>query len=619
MLNTLKKIYLLLNKNERRSAYLLVLAAIVVAIIEVIGIGSIMPFLAIVANPHAIDENKWLNALYTYLNVDSINAFLIFLGVGALIILTVGNMLQVGTQWLMLRFVHKRSHLFSMRLLENYLDKPYLYFLNENSSDLETNILSDVRYIAVGLLKPTMEILSKGTVAFFIVLLLFIVNPVLAVSVVTFLGGTYMLVYFLIKGKLSHLGIMRQKANKERFKSTSEAFGAIKDIKLMNNQKSFVKMYEESSLRFEKTLATEETYGIVPDNAIQTIAFSGILIIVLFLLITDGNIAQTLPIVGLYGYSILRLKPALYVVYYSLSKIKFYESSLQEVFEDLKHYTRDRNLSRHNTDNTDRIAQLPFKEKLQLDNIHFHYPGANDPLFRGLNISIQPNSSVAFVGPTGSGKTTLVDIILGLLTPDDGRLIVDNIEVTSDNLINWQTNLGYVPQHIYLSDDSVARNIAFGISEEKIDRQRVVRSAKMAHIHDFIVDVMPDGYNTIIGERGIRLSGGQRQRIGIARALYRDPKILVLDEATSALDNETEDNVLSAIEKIAKTKTVIIIAHRLSTIKDCDRVYFLDNGEIVAGGTYEQLIRKSARFRSFTRFVHGDTNENKIEAQAGVL
>lgn len=569
-----------------------------------------MPFLSVVANPDIVEENRWLNKVYTYLGFNSTNAFLIFLGIGAFSIITLGNLLMIGTQWMKLRFVHMRSHILSMRLLENYLDKPYIFFLNKNTSNLSKDVLSEVKLMINGLLKPAMDMLSKGAVAVFIIILLLVVNPFLALSIVVLLGGAYLLVYFNIKGKLTELGLERRAANKRRFKTVYETFGAIKDIKLMNNQVNFLKMYKKPSLRFEQTQASYQVYGMVPNYALETMAFGGILIIVLYLLITGGNIGQTLPIVGLYAYSIMRLKPAIQAIYSAVSQFRFFQSSLDEMYDDLTHYNRDR-MAVSNSD--EEVDPLPVREKLELANIHFRYPGAEEELFSGLNLTIKPNTSVAFVGPTGSGKTTLVDIILGLLPPDNGRLIVDNVPVTPDNLRQWQRNLGYVPQHIYLADNTVAKNIAFGVEKKDIDYERVIRVAKMAYIHDFVSEELPDGYETVVGERGIRLSGGQRQRIGIARALYRDPEVLILDEATSALDGETENYVFLAIQEVAKTKTVIMIAHRLSTIKDCDIIHLLEKGRIVGSGTYEELKKTNQRFNAFA-----NKGETELESLAEV-
>ena len=244
---------------------------------------------------------------------------------------------------------------------------------------------------------------------------------------------------------------------------------------------------------------------------------------------------------------------------------------------------------------------LPFKDKLELRNVAFQYPETDTPVIKDFSLTIKANTSVAFVGSTGSGKTTTVDILLGLLEPKTGQLVVDGVEVTEDNVAGWQKNLGYVPQLIYLNDDTIARNIAFGVHPTQLDMAAVERAAKLANIHDFITEELPQGYETPVGERGIRLSGGQRQRLGIARALYHNPEVLVLDEATSALDGVTEDSIFNAVDDIGKSKTIVMIAHRISTVRNCHVIYVLEKGRIVAQGTYDELLASSAKFRAIAQ------------------
>ena len=604
MIETFKLIYSLFNKRDKRTIKLLIATTVVVAIFQVAGIGSIMPFLTVVTNPETIEHNQYLNSVYRYLGFGSKQVFMVFLGFMALIILTFGNLLKLGVTLMKLRFIHTRGHMFSMRLLEKYLDKPYIFFVNQNSSNLGKEVLWEVKLILTGLLKPSADMISNGLIGLFIILFLFAVNPIISLLVVLVLGGTYMFIDFKIKGKLRKFGDERREANELRFKATSEAFGAIKDIKLMNNQQNYLKFFERPSLNYERAQISQEIYSHVPNHALETIAFGGILLIVIYFLIFSQDISYALPIIGLYGYSILRLQPTMKVMYASVSQFRFYQSTLSEMYDNLR-VQESQNDATNNNNNL--VRPLPFNDKLSIENLHYRYPGAKRNIISGLNLSIQANSSVAFIGGTGSGKTTLVDIILGLLTPDEGRLTVDGITITSENLRNWQRNLGYVPQFIYLSDDTVANNIAFGVLGQEINRDRIIQSAKMACIHDFIINELPDGYETIVGENGIRLSGGQRQRIGIARVLYRDPKILILDEATSALDNITEDSVFQAIENITNTKTVIMVAHRLSTVQNCDSVYYVEKGKIIAQGTYKDLVDTSEEFQTFSGLRTADT------------
>jgi len=339
--------------------------------------------------------------------------------------------------------------------------------------------------------------------------------------------------------------------------------------------------------------------GQLPRFALEAIAFGGIIIFVLILLITREDARQVIPLTGLFAFAGYRLMPALQEVFHSFTKMQFNLAVLDRVYQDI---TAGANpTARPLPDKKELPEPLPVKKEIRLQNVTYNYPETSVPVISNINMIIEYNTSVAFVGPTGAGKTTLADIILGLLVPQEGLLLVDGVPVDETNLKNWQLNIGYVPQYIYLSDDTVTSNIAFGVSEKVIDHRAIERAACIANIDKFITEELPQGYDTLVGERGIRLSGGQRQRIGIARALYHDPAVLVFDEATSALDGATEDAVLGAMANAARMKTLIIIAHRLPTVKNCDQVYLLDRGKIVAQGKYEELLESNLQFKEMAK------------------
>jgi ABC-type multidrug transport system fused ATPase/permease subunit len=426
------------------------------------------------------------------------------------------------------------------------------------------------------------------------------------------LGGAYLVIYTTVRKKLGRIGKERVEAGRQLFQIAGEAFGGIKDVKILGKEQDFIKQFSAPSLLYSNHMATKHIIGILPKYALETVAFGGILLIILYLLVLERDISQVLPLLGLYAVAIYRLMPALQQIFQSVTKIRFHLAALDVLYKDV-HYQPGEAPMRHI--DRDNIKPLPFRRKLELRDITFRYPGAKAPVFEDFNLTIDANSSVAFVGATGSGKTTTVDIILGLIRPERGRLLVDDAEIGDGNLANWQKNLGYVPQHIYLFDKSVARNIAFGVPEDKIDRAAVERAAKVADIHDFILE-MPDGYDTMVGERGVKLSGGQRQRIGIARALYHDPEVLILDEATSALDGVTEENVFAAVDALAGSKTIVMIAHRISTVRNCDVIYLLDRGRVIAQGSYEELLASSPQFRAIAQIAGKPGRRQKERAPA---
>lgn len=597
-MNTFRKILDILTPHERRRLWLVFAGVLASAFLEVVGVASVLPFLTLVANPNAIQDNGYLSWLFTEFEFSSDNRFILFLGILTLGALTLSNVMRAVVTWGMLRFAWMRNHSLSRRLLENYMYRPYVFFLNENTARLGRNILSETGNVINGLLIPGIQMVARAVVLLFIIALLIAINPVLALVLAFSLGAVYGVIYLFMHRKLERIGKERVEANAMRFKTANEAFGGIKAIKLVGGEETFIKRFSTHSLLFSKHMATASVLSSIPHYALEIVAYGGIILLVIFLLATRGALEQVLPLAGLYMLAGYRMMPAMKQLFQDATRIRFNIAVLDTLYEALRtegatrvHYDDSRNMEQ----------PLSFKNKLELDRITFCYPGVEAPVIPRLSLTIEAGSSIAFAGKTGAGKTTICDIVLGLLSPSEGTIRVDGVEIVPENLRRWQRNLGYVPQEIYLQDDTIASNIAFGTVEGKVDMDVVERAARIANIHDFIVNELPDGYNTLVGERGIRFSGGERQRIGIARALYHDPAVLVLDEATSALDGATEQAVFKAIENVAMVKTLIIIAHRLTTVRKCDVIYVIDNGLIVAQGTYDELIASSAIFQKMAK------------------
>ena len=612
MVEIVRKVYALLSRRERIQIYWILPAITMMALMQVGSIVSIFPFFNLVTDPSSIQTNKYASWAYETLNFQSDTGFLIFTGLVALFIIVVSNAFTAYTTWLLLRFSWGTYHSLSERLLTNYLYKPYVFFLNRNSSDLGKNVLEEVSQVVRGLLVPGMQMLAKGVVAIFILALLVVVNPWIALGAFGLLGSAYALIFVFVRRKLSSLGKARVKANKARFHASVEALAGVKEIKLLGKETVFIQRYAKPSKRYTSVTATTAVIGSLPSYALEAVAFGGILILVLYMLAQGRDVTGLIPLLAMYGLAIYRLMPALQQIFTSIASIKANTASLDVIYEDLLGESAQIIEKKKQQSDRRNIKPLPFTQKLELRDIHFQYPESERMLFQGFNLEIKPNTSVAFVGSTGSGKTTTVDIILGLLKPEKGQLLIDGQEITEKNLAAWQMNIGYVPQSIYLNDDTVAHNIAFGVPAKQVDFEAVERAAKLANIHDFVVNDMPQGYDTFVGERGIRLSGGQRQRLGIARALYHNPSMLVLDEATSALDGVTEEAIFHAVNDIGKSKTVIMIAHRISTVRECDVIYVLDRGRIAAQGTYDELMATSEHFRAIAQVDNRDANEAAV-------
>ena len=566
------------------------------AILEVAGIASIMPFIAVVSNPEIIETNQWINLIYQIGGFTSTNSFLVFLGFVVLFIIVISNAFKATMIWLENKFVFGVTCNMSQRLFSHYLNQPYSFFLNQNTQILGKNFLMEVIQFVGNVLKPTTEIFSRLVVTLFILILLLCVDPLLTIIIITILGLAYYSIYRLVQQKLARLGKERFDANSQRFKIAGEAFGGIKDLKILGREPFFLDNFSIHAKQVAKTVTIQQTISQVPRFIMESLSFGGILIIILYFLMIKGGIGQALPIIALYAFAGYRMMPALQSIFSSATTLRFNLAVIDSISESFSETTEDQFFRKFQN-----LDPLPIHDEIQLDNITFTYPGSIEPVVEDLNLTLRKNANVGFVGATGSGKTTTVDIILGLLKPQKGCLKIDGIPLTQKNLQRWQLNLGYVPQHIFLCDDTVAANIAFGISSSEIDMTAVEEAARIANLHNFVTTELPKGYLTEVGERGVRLSGGQRQRIGIARALYHYPEVLIMDEATSALDGITEEAVIHAIRNLAGKKTIITIAHRLSTLRDCDVIYVMDKGRIIEQGTYEELTRNSIRFQAMSR------------------
>lgn len=596
MISVISKILSLLTRKERWQLVWLSLGIMIMGFVEVAGIASIMPFMAVVSNPEVVETNQWLHRIYQAGGFTSTNRFLVFLGFFVLFVILVSNAFKALVTWLQFRYVFGVTCNMSRRLFSHYLSRPYAFYLNQNTQVLGKNFLMEVVQFVSNVLMPATDIFARFVISLFIFVLLFYVDPFLSIIIISVLAFAYASLYSVVQRKLARLGGERFEANSQRFKIAGEAFGGIKDLKILGRELFFVNAFSAHARQMAKTMTTHQTVAQMPRFVMEALSFGGILIIVLYLLMIKGNVGQALPIVALYAFAGYRLMPALQVIFSSATSIRFNLAAIEALRENFSGVKETPSAFMRRS-----AEPLPFHGEIRLDNITFAYPESRKPVIHKLHLSLKKNTSTGFVGATGSGKTTLVDIILGLLEPQEGFLLVDGIPVSPKTLYRWQRNLGYVPQHIFLCDDTVAANIAFGVPPENIDMQAVERAAKIANIHDFVVKELPGGYFTEVGERGIRMSGGQRQRIGIARALYHDPEVLIMDEATSALDGITEEAVMQATRNLAGQKTIITIAHRLTTLQDCDIIYVMENGRIVEQGTYDELSADSVRFRAMGR------------------
>ena len=598
-MQTLKKLLFLLTPPERKRAGLLMGMILLMAFLDVLGVASILPFVAVLANPELVQTNVALNTAFInsrHIGIYNLEHFLFALGLLFFVLLITSLAFKALTIYAQTRFGLMSEYRISKRLVESYLHQPYSWFLNRHSADLGKNILSEVSTVIGGCLKPLMNLIAQSTVAVAMLTLLIIVDPLLALSAGMALGLVYAFIFAAMSNSLKSLGQVRVAANKERFTAVSEAFGASKEVKVAGLEHAYIQRFAKPAEIYANGQAAVEVIVQLPRFVLEAITFGGMILAILYLMDQSGSFTSALPIISLYAFAGYRLMPALQQIYGTLSQLRYSAPALDALHQDLM-------IAQATEVRYGQVKHLTLTQAITLNQVSYCYPNAQQAALTGIDLTIPVNSKVGFVGATGSGKTTIVDVILGLLEPQGGTIKIDGQIITSTNRRQWQRAIGYVPQYIYLTDDSVAANIAFGVNTKDIDQQAVERAAKIANLHDFVVSSLPQGYATTVGERGVRLSGGQRQRIGIARALYNNPQVLILDEATSALDNLTEQEVMDAVNNLDYNITIIMIAHRLTTVRHCDQIHLLERGEITASGKYDFLVANNEQFKAMRDVV----------------
>lgn len=584
----IKAIWSLVDAPLRRRFGLLVIGITVSSVWNVGGIASIMPFMRALSDPASLSDIPVAKILMDWLSISSSERFLIIGGVIVLFLFVTGNILLALVEWATVSYTRRVSYYLSTQLFTVYVSQPYAFFLNRNSSELIKNLFGETGTVAGSIVQPVMRLLAEGILSLLVVVFLIIVNPIVALVVAAVIGGGYGLFYVVLRSVLSRASNRKVRYNKERFSVASDTLGAIKEVKLRSLERPYVKRLSTSAHRLERAKAIVQTISRIPRYFLEILAFGGLLTVALIIYAGAFQTTQILPLMSVYALAGYRLMPAMQKVFAALTSIRGSKASIELLRDELS-------LGKDSEVPTELPERLPFQTGFSLENISFSYADTDMPSVRNITLEVASNQTIGIAGPTGCGKTTLVDVILGLLQPETGRILCDGAEISGANLRNWQANFGYVPQSIYLSDTTIARNIAFGIPQNDIDMERVRFAAQLANLDEF-VESLRDGYETEIGERGVKMSGGQRQRVGIARALYQDPPILVFDEATSALDNATERVVMEAIGRLTHQKTIIMIAHRLSTLRVADMILLMDRGTAVDRGTYDELKERHPGF-----------------------
>ncbi|ERS87963.1 ABC transporter ATP-binding protein [Halomonas sp. PBN3] len=596
MLNQLKELYSLLTAEQRKKLLRLQILVVLMSFAEIAGVVSIGPFMALVGDMSQLQGEGIMAELYRASGFSEPRTFLFWLGIGVLVVLTGAALISMFTIWRLSMYGARVGAQLASRLYAHYMHQPWLFHASGSSSQLTNQIAQECGRITGSIINPLMQMNAKLVMATLMAVTILLYNPLVAVIGLVIFSLAYALLFRTVRRRLMRNGKTISEVQRLRFKLMSEGFGGIKDALLLGRQQVFTERFDDASLRFAEAQGTNAAMSQAPRYAMELIAFGSVIFLILYLLAAhEGNLGTILPVLSVYALAGFKLLPAFQQVYTSLSQIRGNLAAFDALRDDL--YASSRQPIRQPLTEQERTEQhLAPKHSIQLTDITFAYPGKQEPALNGLNLEIPANQVIGLVGASGSGKSTAIDLLLGLIEPQRGQVLIDGQPLTDDSRRAWQNTLGFVPQAIFLADSSIRENIAFGLPPELVDDHKVLQAASMAHLDELLAE-LPDGLETRVGERGVQLSGGQRQRIGIARALYHDADVLVLDEATSALDGITEKLIMDAIHDFSGKKTIIMIAHRLATVKQCDSIYLLADGQVIDHGSYSELSERNTIFK----------------------
>ena len=580
----LKKINYVLDRKQKIHLVLLLIVIFIGAFVELLGVSSILPVVNVATSPETIEQTWYLLWLKQKLGLQDSGQMLIALSVLLIIIYILKNIYVTMMYNMQYSFIFENQKKLAVKLMDCYMHQNYLFHVSKNVAELQRNVTSDVNGFFTVVLN-SLQFLAEISVCVVLVIYLlmqdFVTTMAVAVLLFIFIG------FFagIFKKILGEKGRKNREVNVQVTKWILQSFSGIKEIKVINAEDFFVHNYNKYYSQFATLQRQQSMLTFVPRPVMETVCICGLLLaVILKLTIDSSNIASFIPTLSVFAIAAFRMLPSFNRITGYLGGIMFSKPSIDAIYQDLKEVEQLLK-QRESIEKTDESVLLT--KSIKMEQVSFKYPESEKWILKQASLEIKRNSSVAFVGASGAGKTTAADIILGLLEPQEGQILVDNTDIRT-NMAAWHKKIGYIPQTIYLMDDTIKANIAFGVDVSKVDEERIHTVLKEAQLDEFIAQ-LPDGINTEIGDRGVKLSGGQRQRIGIARALYRNPEVLVLDEATSALDNDTEKEVMEAIDSLHGTRTLIVIAHRLSTIKSCDEIYEVGNGKFQLKSKQEVL------------------------------
>jgi ABC-type multidrug transport system fused ATPase/permease subunit len=595
MIKLIKELFSLLTPTQRKRFYVLQVLVVLMAFAEIVGVASIIPFMALVGDMSLFQQDNLIAKIYQVSGIGSETQFVFLLGVGVLVMLFISAMISMFTTWRLSMFATKVGTEVADRLYDHYLKQGWLFHASGSSAQLTKKIANETTRVTSLVLLPLMQMNARISLVLFMSIVIFAYDPKVAIVGFVAFALAYFILYKVVRKRLQRNGKAISSVHEQRFRLMNEGFGGIKDVLLLGRDDYFIQRFNQTGHTLAYSQGTNTALAQVPRYFMELVAFGSMIALVLYLIAShDGNLGMILPILSVYALAGFKLLPAFQQIYASVAHIKGNISAFESVQQDLTELKQT---------NTNQLkpeqaiqTNLQLEKEITLEKVNFTYPGKTTAALNQLSIQIKANSVVGIVGASGSGKSTLIDIILGLIEPQSGQLKIDGQPIVSSNLRAWQNTIGFVPQSIFLSEGSIAENVAFGVPEKDINLDQVKKALNLAHLDEH-VKTLEKGIHTKVGERGVQLSGGQRQRIGIARALYHEADVLVFDEATSALDGITEKMIMETIHDFSGQKTIIMIAHRLKTVQKCDTIFMIEQGQVVDQGTYQQLIETNVQFR----------------------
>jgi len=579
--------YSLLKRDTQRGLWVLLFLYVVSGIVQTLSVASIGPFLAVSLDPESFLVSPVGQVLSDFMGLNSGSELIVVFGLATLFLVLTGQVLTLWLENSRLKWSHKCEAEISTGLMENFLCRRFDFFATRHSSEISQVVLHEASRVARMVIFPSVVAVTRLFLVAFMVALLAFIDPIVSLIAATVLGVVYALIMVVLSGKLRQLGEVLQKKSVARFVTSGEMLAGIKEIKLRSLELMSGSYFRKATYDYARVGARSEFLKLIPKPVIEMLLFAGVIATVCAVTFTGQDLTNIIPKASIFLFAAYRIVPNAQLVFQGISSVRINQSFLDSVLEEwvISSDGEDRVLDEINEK---RAAELADFEIFSLNNVRYSYPSSEHVALSGLSLKISRNECVGIIGKSGAGKSTLLDVLLGLLKPQTGSLEVNGQPLSSKDVALWRSLVGYVSQNIYLSDDTIAANIAFG--ESNIDMARVAEAAKLASINDYI-EGLPLGYDTPIGESGGRLSGGQKQRLAIARALYRNPAILIFDEATSALDTQTETRIMSELRNLVGTRTIVIVAHRTSTLAICDRIFQMEDGKVKAETTPEALLK----------------------------